>query len=403
MISTRRHNATVFTALLIAACNPVPSVDMIEGPRVAAKQSADPAIILEPASGDLLLSWVEGDSAGYRLMFARSKDEGTTWSDAVPVTTSLDEVKPHAEASPRMVSANGVVGIFWPKQQHIPGRRFPASHMRFARSTDGGATWTQPITINDDTTSTQPAGHTFHGATAMGSSFVVAWLDSRRVTEGSHGAGVAHQEHEGSSYVYSATSRDLGATWEPANRKFWGNACPCCRVSLAPIGEDILAAWRGHFEGDVRDVVTARLAADTKPERVHADNWVFPGCPHSGPALAIDGEDAHIAWFTGAPGKMGVYYMKRGGEPVRVLGGEQLPTGHPALALDGNDAIVAVNLNAAGARVLTLARISGGKVTTYEVPNSDGADHPQILRVANGSAIVAWTQDSRLRLAQVAL
>ncbi len=403
MISIRKHKAPVLTALLIAACSRAPAVEPLEGPRSVAKQSADPAIVIEPSTGDLLLSWVEGDSAGYRLMFARSKDEGATWSDAVPVTIALDEVKPHAEASPRMVSANGVVGIFWPKQQHIPGRRFPASHMRFARSTDGGATWTQPITINDDTTSTEPAGHTFHGATAIGNSFVVAWLDSRRVTQtqGSHGAGVAHQEHEGSSYVYSATSRDLGATWAPANRKFWGNACPCCRVSLAPIGDDILAAWRGHFDGDVRDVVTARLTADSKPERVHADNWVFPGCPHSGPGLAVENNRAHITWFTGAPGKMGVYYKHPDREPVRVLGGEQLPAGHPVVTLLGDDALIAVNLSATGERMLSVARVSGDKVELVEVPNTNGADHPQLVRISDDRALLAWTQNAHIKLARV--
>ena len=390
-------------AVLLAACNRTPSVALVEGPRITGKQSADPAIVVDQASGDLLLSWVEGDSAGYRLMFARSQDEGATWSDAVPVTTSLDEIKPHAEASPRLVSAHGVVGVFWPKQKHIAGRRFPASQMRFARSTDGGRTWSQPITINDDTTSADPAGHTFHGATAHGNSFVVAWLDSRRVVEGTHGAGVAHQEHEGSSFVFSATSRDLGATWEPANRKFWGNACPCCRVSLAPIGDDVLAAWRGHFEGDVRDVVTARLTADAQPERVHADGWVFPGCPHSGPGLAVENNRAHIAWFTGATGKMGVYYKQPDQEPVRVIGGEQLPTGHPVVAVLGDAAVVAVNLNPAGERVLSVARVSGEKVNLVEVPNTSGADHPQLVRVSDDRAVLAWTQNAQLRLARVAV
>lgn len=387
--------------LMVLACDRAPEVAVLEGPRIAARQSADPAFAVDSATGDLLLSWVEGDSAGYQLKFARSNDDGVSWSEPATVTTSLDEVKPHAEASPRLVAAKNVVGVFWPKQQHIPGRRFPASAMRFARSLDGGRTFQPAITLNDDTTATEPAGHTFHGATVVGdSAFVVAWLDSRQVVQATHSAGAA-QHHDGSSYVFSTASHDLGATWAPANRKFWGNACPCCRVSLAQAGDDVMAAWRGHFEGDIRDIVVARLAADTKPERVHADNWVFPGCPHSGPALAIDGEDVHVAWFTGAPGKMGVYYMKRGANPVRVLGGEQLPTGHPAIAIDDRDAIVAVNLNAAGARALTVARIRGDKVSLYEVPGSDGADHPQVVRIGNGRAVVAWTQNAKLRLANV--
>jgi hypothetical protein len=390
----------VWLPLWVAACDTAPRVERLAGPRVTGRESADASLALDGANGDVLLSWVEGDSAGYRLLFARSRDGGETWSEPVPVTPALDEVEPHAEASPRLVSARGVVGVFWPKQHHVPGRRFPASHMRFARSTDGGATWSEPVTLNDDTTAAAVAGHTFHGATVAGdTAFVVAWLDSRRVAEAAHGAQAVH--HEGSSYVFSVSSPDLGRTWAPANRRFWGGACPCCRVSLAALGDDVLAAWRGHFEGDVRDIVTARLRADATPERVHADNWVFPGCPHSGPALAVDNGQAHLAWFTGAPDRMGVYYARAGRAPQRVLGGAQLPTGHPALAVLDAAAIVAVNLNAAGERVLSVARVAGSDVEVTEVADTEGADHPQLLRTAADGALLAWTQHGRLRLARV--
>jgi hypothetical protein len=392
-----------FLAVVLVACDRGPKVETLSGPSIAGRQSADPALAVDAKTGDLLMSWVEGDSAGYLLQLARSSDGGVTWSDAVPVTTSLGEIKPHAEASPRLVSTNGVLGIFWPKQQAIPGRRFPASQMRFARSLDGGRSWSPPITLNDDTAAAAPAGHTFHGATAVGdSTFVVAWLDSREVVEESHGGGRA-AHHEGSSYVFSTSSRDLGATWEPANRKYWGNACPCCRVALVPVGNQVLAAWRGHFAGDVRDIVVAELNAHEKPERVHADNWVFPGCPHSGPGLAVADERVHVAWFTGAPGRMGVYYAQRGSAPVRILSGEQLPTGHPSIATMGDDVLVAVNLNAQGERVLTVARVTGGRVKLVEVPNSDGADHPQLIRVADDRAIVAWTQNAKVRVASINL
>jgi hypothetical protein len=372
----------------------------MEGPRITAKQSADPALALDAASGDLLVTWVEGDSNGYRLMFARSTDEGVNWSEPIAVTTSPDEVKPHAEASPRLVSARGAIGVFWPKQQHIAGRRFPASAMRFARSLDGGRTWSSPITLNDDTTSS-PAGHTFHGATAVGdSAFVVAWLDSRQVVEESHGA--EHQHHEGSSYVFSARSNDLGANWEPTNQKYWGKACPCCRVALAVAGSDVIAAWRGHFDGDVRDIVTAPLISTAQPERVYADNWVFPGCPHSGPGIDVANNNVHLAWFTGAPERMGVYYAKRGEEPVRVVGGGALPTAHPAVAAFDEQAIVAANVNGEGRRVLTVARVAGSDVKLVEVPDTEGADHPQLVRVGD-HALVAWTQNGRFRLARVNL
>lgn len=392
----------ILGALLLAACGgSEPRVEMLNGPEITAKESTDAALTIDPQTGDVLLSWVEGDTSGYVLKVARSQDGGQTWSAGVAVTTSPKEVKPHAEASPRIVAAGGAIGVFWSKEEHIPGRRFPASEMRFARSLDGGASWSTPITLNDDTTDA-PAGHTFHGATAVGdSTFVVAWLDSRQVVDESHDAHLAH--HEGSSYVFSTMSNDLGATWQPANRRMWASACPCCRVSLVPAGDDVLAAWRGHFDGDVRDIVVARLAEGEQPERVHADNWVFPGCPHSGPGMAADGNDVHLAWFTGAPERMGVYYAKRGGEPVPVIRGEALPTGHPTVTPVRDGALVAVNLNAAGARKLSVGYVKDGAARVIEVPDTDGSDHPQLIRLADDQALLAWTQNARLRLARVTL
>lgn len=395
----------LLSALLLAACSSgsAPQIELLDGPNMRGPESADVHLVRDPMSGDVIMSWVEGDSSGYVLSVARSGDGGRTWSEAVAVTTAPEEVKPHAEASPRLVAAGGVLGVVWSRQYHVPGRRFPASEMRFARSTDGGRTWSAPITLNDDTAGGMPAGHTFHGATAVGdSAFIVAWLDSRQVNDDSHNDHSEHAQHnEGSSYVFSTASYDLGATWQPANRKHWGSACPCCRVSLAATADDVLAAWRGHFDGDVRDIVIARLAQDEQPERVHVDNWVFPACPHSGPGLAVNRQDVHLAWFTGAAGRMGVYYTKLGSDPVPVVKGEALPTGHPSVAPLATGALVAVNLNSQAQRALTISHVRNDNVTTTEVADTDGADHPQLLRVGDNEALVAWTQNGRVRLARV--
>src|SRR5207253_3830518 len=122
-----------------------------------------------------------------------------------------------------------------------------------------------------------------------------------------------HGDHEGSSAVYVATSHDLGNTWDTSNRKLWGDACPCCRVALGitPSG-DVVAAWRAHLAGDVRDPVIGLITKDSlqAPTRVHEDNWVFPGCPHSGPALSTEGGAARVAWYSGKPGATGVFYAE---------------------------------------------------------------------------------------------
>ena len=401
---------------IISGCTP-PGFEAIEttAPAVAGVvQSADPALAIDDATGDLVMAWVAGDSTAYHLYHARSSDGGASWSAPVRVTVQAGEVRPHAEASPRLVVNNGVTALFWPTSIEVPGRRFPASQMRFTRSTDGGRTWSSARILNDDTTSAL-AGHTFHGATAIGdSTLVVAWLDSRSNAKAAGHADPA-THHDGDATVYTVRSNDLGATWAGSNTPLWGDACPCCRVSLATAPDgSVIASWRGHFEGSVRDPVVGRFTgAPAQPQRVHEDGWVFPGCPHSGPALAVDPDGtAHVAWFTGKQGGAGVYYARSSGDsfetPVPLLTGTTLQTGHPAIALlpDRGEAVIAVNLDETGARVLTLFRLSAdGKVTKTVVPDSEGADHPQVIAGRDGSVFVAWTDRaaaSRVRIARIA-
>ena len=412
---TRTFLITAVLAAGVTACRPsAPAATMLEVPSVSgASEAADPAITADPATGDILISWVAGDSSGYNLYFARSSDRGASWSAPVRVTDREHDIRPHAEASPRMIVASGAIALFWPNHIEVPGRRFPASHMRFSRSLDGGKSWSAARTLNDDTTRAL-AGHTFHGAITRGDTMFVAWLDSRAGAEpAAHGDSAVH--HDGDATIYTAVSGDRGETWSAQNQKNWGDACPCCRVSLASTHDGrILAAWRGHFEGSVRDPVVATLApAPSEPTRIRADGWVFQGCPHTGPAIA-SAEDGttHVAWFTGKEGGAGVFYAHslKGSEefaqPVSLLTNQTLPAAHPALALTRNGPLIAINLDANGQRVLTLATVHSGKAVTQVVPNSAGADHPQLAVLPDGDALVAWTEKkaaSAIRLALVGL
>jgi hypothetical protein len=411
-------------AFAAAACTPGPAIEPADPPLDAGgATSQDAALATEPATGAILLAWVGGDSAGYRVYATRTADL-RAWAPAVAVTPDAHDVHPHAEASPRWGAAPGALGLAWVRQIPAPGRRFPASVVRFARSTDGGGTWSEPVTLNDDTAAGL-ASHTFHGAAWMGdSSLVVAWLESRpgplAPAVGSEPDGGGHDDSahaEGRSNVWLARSDDGGRTWR-ANRGLWGSACPCCRVSLTrrPDG-GVVAAWRQHFPGSVRDVVVAELAgeeAGSRPARVADDGWVYPGCPHTGPAVAVDARGVmHVAWFTGPDGGAGVRYARRGpdgGEAMTraLLSARRLPAAHPALAVwpDGR-ALVAWDVTARGRSRLELAliRADGSVGWRRTVRGTDGADHPSVAVGSDGTAAVAWTErrggTSRVRVLRV--
>ncbi len=168
----------------------------------------------------------------------------------------------------------------------------------------------------------------------------MAWLDEREVAAPLASGSDGHAEHaaEPDASIYLATSPDFGGSWGP-NRRAWKAACPCCRVSLARGGDGrAIAAWRQHFPGNVRDVVTA-VADDrsSEPKRVHPDDWTYAGCPHTGPAIATGTDGTvHVAWYTGKEGGLGVYYARQtpGGDPgsaVALVTGAGLGVAHPAV------------------------------------------------------------------------
>ena len=396
-------------------------VSGLDTPSAGNPQSADPALAVVPGSGDLVLSWIEGDGKVWELYTARSRDGGLKWSSPVRVAggaQSPEEVHPQGESSPRLVLGPGErMALVWPNNITVPGRKWPAAMLRFARSDDGGLHWSKPITLNDDTTGA-PVSHQFHGAAWSGDSGItVAWLDEREavapVALGSDG----HAEHavEPDADIYLATSSDFGRSWGP-NRRAWNAACPCCRVSLARGGDgQAVAAWRKHFPGDVRDVVTATIGeSPSEPERVHPDDWAYAGCPHTGPAIATGRDSAtHVVWYNGKQGAVGVYYARprtvgSADDAVELVSGSAIGVAHPAVAaLPDGGALAAYDVSTDGTRQIRITRLlpNGRIAGRVVVDGSEGGKYPQLAVLGDTTAVVAWTStvgdESRMRIARL--
>jgi hypothetical protein len=439
----------IWAAGLRGACGPTDTgaayeLELLE-PAVlaAAEQTADPSLAIDPETGDLLVAWGAETDGTWNLYFARSADGGSSFSETARVNDVSGDLYPHAEGAPRLVAAPGVAALFWNNRIDVDGRFYSASDMRFARSTDGGETWSAATTLQDpiDIPGLPPRGNSFHGAGWAGdSTLVVAWIDGRerdrqRIERGI-AAGLTVEEaartpeefsdadepRDGDGALYAAVSHDLGATWEPTNTRIQDRICPCCRVSLERTPEGaLLGSWRMHFDGSIRDPVIQTVfgphgdAAEDDLVRIHRDDWVYPGCPHSGPALDVDEHGTvHAAWYTAGPGRVGVHYARKDRDaagfaaPVPVVADEGIPLAHPAVvALPDGRAVVATNVDADGRRVIVLTGVSetGGIEFQMEVPDSDRGTHPQLARLPDGRVVAAWTESregvQRVRLARL--
>lgn len=394
---------------LAAACTEAPAGDPPAVPftpatvaSAATANGATPMFAVAPG-GARILSWVAESGANGeagRLHVRVDPADGTAPFDAV-LADPLGGIEPHGEAPPQVAAGpDGTIHALYTVGKDV-GARFPVSALRYARSTDGGRTWSAPVSVNEGEAF---GSHNFHALLA-GSDGVVhaAWLSSV----------------QGRSGVWMRSSPDGGTTWGASRAIHEAPTCPCCRTALALAPDGTLyAAWRKIYDGDVRDIAvmasTDGGATWAEPIKPRDDGWVFPGCPHAGPSLKVGADGTvHIAWWTGKAGEAGVWYARstdRGttwvAEPIAV--GERSAPAHVQVALaDGGTVVVAWD-DGHGSLPGILLRASrdGGATFGSALRLSEpgvAASYP-VLGIHHDSLTVAWTQtaDSAYRAALAA-
>lgn len=299
--------------------DPKPAPAPVERPAIAVGATLD-------GKGHLWVARVENR----RLLVSRSEDGGASFSSPVQVTPQPEAVTADAENRPKIaVGADGAVHLTWTQNLGQP----MTGHIRYARSTDGGLSFSAPITLNDDR---KVISHRFDALAIDGRGGVaVVWLDARnRDGKGPKGSP---QTQVG---IYAAVSRDNGASFG-RNRLVADHSCQCCRTGLTWTAEGPAAFWRHVFGKNVRDFAIAHIDGGLPPavRRVTDDEWEIDGCPHHGGGIAADGRgNLHIVWFTNGKKRQGIFYRRIGealSEPL-PLGEPARQAGHPDVAADGN-------------------------------------------------------------------
>ncbi len=377
---------------------------------LAARDAGNPTAALDPRGGAGYVAWVS-TARGTSDVYLARLDGGAP----VRVNDVRGDAAPHEQAPAQVgVGPEGTVYVLWQNSREVPGRRFPASDLRLARSTDGGRTFAPAVTVNDDAGGL-PSSHTFHDLRVGADGAVyVSWLDSRRRdayrasrprATGGHGGHGGEPEDpaapQGEIRVSRSTDggRTFGGEWVVDD-----GVCPCCRTSLA-LGPDgsVYVAWRKVFAGDVRDVVLARLAPGARafgaPVRVHADGWVFPGCPHAGPSVAVDEAGrVHVAWYTGREGRQGLWHARSDdagrsfAAPSAVLAGGWVPPSRASLAASGGEVWVAWDDRRSADGALSLARV-GGRAAAVAAQGRSPA-----LAAAGDRVVLAWLDRGTVRV-----
>jgi len=403
MLMNRRSDAQTLGVLaltLLAACGGEKRQDLAFSPTAVVSQEtangATPMFLVTPA-GDRVLAWVAADSGGSngRLYVSVTPSGSATPLPTVMLTDSLGPIEPHGEAPPRL-AADGKGGLYalYAVGKVVPGRRFPANALRLVRSNDHGRTWTAPRTVNGSGELGDFGSHGFHALTVAPDGTVLAtWLENSK----------------GISRVFFARSNDGGTSFSTPSALREDQACPCCRTGVAATGDGkLFVSWRNVFAGDVRDVVVSRSddagATWQEPVRPREDGWVYPGCPHAGPAMALGPDGAvHIAWWTGKEQDAGVWYAKStdGGRtfvPHPISVGKRSQPSHVQLAVTPAGEVYLAWDDGHGIRPVVMLKrsLDGGATWLAAQALSDTATASSfpVLALLGDSVAVAWSQQS---------
>ena len=329
-----------------------------------------------------------------RLLVSHSADGGGSFSAPVAVTPQPEAVTADGENRPKLaVGADGTVHVSWTQGLAKP----MSAHIRYARSTDGGKTFSTPMILNDDR---QIVSHRFDALAVDGKGRVaVTWLDAR-----SRSGRTANKSPQTDVGLYAALSADGGATFAP-NRRVAEHSCQCCRTALTWSAQGPLAFWRHVFGRNIRDFAIAAL--DGGPLlRVTDDDWEIDGCPHHGGGIAADGRgNLHIVWFTDGGKRKGIFHRRIAqtdfsktetrldmsaplalGEPARQAG-------HPAVAA-ADDRVLLAWREFDGRRFSVWAMLSPDAGASWGAPQklaeaAQQADHALPLVDAR-QALVVW-------------
>ena len=319
------------------------------------------------------------------ILVAYSADNGQHFSVPVAVNPKPENIGAEGENRPKIaVTRNGTLHLTWTRLLPQPY----TGEIRYARSIDGGKTFSAPITLNDDKRLTS---HRFDALVSDGGDKLAAvWLDGRdrdaAQEKGETFAGVS---------VYVARSDDNGVSFHP-NHKLTEHTCECCRTALTWTADGPVALWRNLYGTHTRDFALAHLDSG-KVQRLADDEWSIDACPHHGGWIATgDYDTLHAVWYTNGKNRQGLFYRQIKGDQMSApmaFGNPQAQAGHATVAAEGDIVLITwreFDGKAYGA--MTLLSTDGGvhwsgprRIATTE----DAADYP-IPLVRNGQMLVVW-------------
>jgi len=384
------------------------SVDAISSP--AGPGSAEPNLTVGPGRR-VYLSWLEPRSDS-TFAFKVAVREGNHWSAPRTIVRDKNIFVNWADFPSLIALPDGRLAAHW-LQRTGPGRY--SYGVRVSQSSDGGVTWSQPVTPHRSRVETE---HGFVSLWPAGGRLGVLWLDGRKFRP-------TGQSAPNEMMLITTT---IGADNSlAAESGVDDRVCDCCQTAAAVAAGGPVVVYRDRSSDEIRDIYVVRQVDGrwSQPKPVHADGWRIAACPVNGPAIAADGDRVVVAWFTAANDTARVHVAFSDdaghtfGAPTRVDNGAPAGRVDVVLQPDGSALVSWLERTAApgaqgggaeGAEVrVRRVRPDGSPAQWATVARSSAAratGFPQMIATSRGEVFFAWTapgSPSSVRVARAIL
>ena len=316
------------------------------------------------SGNNVYVVWNDNSTGKYGILFSKSADGGMTFGTPVDISRHIG-----SSSSPQFAVSGNDVYVVW------QGKTTGKYQIIFAKSTDGGATFSAPVNISDNS-----GDSSYPKIIASGNNIYITW--SYTVT--------------GKDYDVLFTKSTDGGTTFSAPVNISNNPGDSGLPQMSVSGNNVYITWENNGVGNF-EVFVAKSTDNGNTFTIPVNVSNNPS-PSGSPQIVASGNNVYVTWMDDAPGNYDIFVAKSNNagstfsKPVNVSNTPK-DSGYPQITTSGNNIYVVwtETISNRNYDILFAKSTDGGSTfnTPVNVSNNPGASGWALI-TAPDNIYVTW-------------